>query len=113
MNTFHVDWSPTINLGHNKIGEDKLKNAQERAERAISRKRKREDDEFEAQMMEEELLEQESLIEDTRNDKVCHNKETETEHKGDLPVDFLMRGISLMMIIKFVTTLGYQIERYY
>ena len=90
MDTFHVDWSPTIDLGHNKIGGDKLRSAQERAERAISRKRKREDEEFEAQMIsvEEELREQESYIaDDTGNDELCH-KETETEHKGDLPVDF-------------------------
>ena len=90
MDTFHVDWSPTIDLGHNKIGGDKLRSAQERAERAISRKRKCEDEEFEAQMisMEEELREQESYIaDDTGNNEVCH-KETETEHKGDLPVDF-------------------------
>ena len=33
MNTFNVDWSPTIDLGHNKIDGDKLKDMQERAER--------------------------------------------------------------------------------
>ena len=73
MDTFHVDWSPTIDLGHNKIGGDKLRSAQERAERAISRKRKHEDEEFEAQMIsvEEELREQESYIaDDTGNDEV-------------------------------------------
>ena len=32
--THDVDWSPTIDLGHNKIDGDKLKDAQERAERA-------------------------------------------------------------------------------
>ena len=88
MNTFDVDWSPTVDLGHNKIDGDKLKDMQERADRAISRKRKREDEEFEAQMMEQELMEQECHIDDeAQNDKACH-KETETEHKGDLPFDF-------------------------
>ena len=29
MKTSHVDWSPTINLGHNKIDGDKLRNAQQ------------------------------------------------------------------------------------
>ena len=63
MNTFDVDWSPTVNLGHSKINGDKLKDAQDRAQRAISRKRKREE-EFEAQMMEQELLELDSLVSD-------------------------------------------------
>lgn len=30
MNTFDVDWSPTIDIGHNKIDRDKLKDVQER-----------------------------------------------------------------------------------
>ena len=39
-------------------------------------------------MMEQELLDQECHINDvTQNDETCH-KETETEHKGDLPFDF-------------------------
>ena len=39
-------------------------------------------------MMEQELLDQESHINDvTQNDEACH-KETETEHKGYLPFDF-------------------------
>ena len=87
MKTSHVDWSPTINLGHNKIDGDKLRNAQERAERVISRKRKCEDEEFKAQIMEQELLDQESHSGDGTQNEVCH-KETETEHRGDLPVDF-------------------------
>ena len=55
MNTFDVDWSPIIDLGHNKIDGDKLKDTQERAERAIFRNRKHEDEEFEAQMMSNQL----------------------------------------------------------
>ena len=91
MNTFDVDWSPTVNLGHSKINGDKFKDAQDRAQRAISRKRKREE-EFEAQMMEQESLELDSLVSDeTENIKVS-DKETETEHQGDLPFDFFDEG---------------------
>ena len=91
MNTFDVDWSPTVNLGHSKIDKDKLKDAQDRAQRAISRKRKREE-EFEAQMMEQESLELDNLVSDeTENIKVS-DKETETEHQGDLPLDLFDEG---------------------
>ena len=34
MNTCDVDWSPSINLGHDKLDHNKLIKAQERAERA-------------------------------------------------------------------------------
>ena len=78
MNTFVVDWSPTVNLGHSKINGDKLKDAQDRAQRAISRKRKREE-EFEAQM-EQESLELDSLVSDEAENIKVSDKETETEH---------------------------------
>ena len=87
MYTSDVDWSPSINLGHNKLHAGNQQKVQERADRAISRKRKREDEEFEAQLMEQEVAEQESIINDEAQDKKC-DKQTETEHKGDLPIDF-------------------------
>ena len=88
MHTFDVDWCPSVNLGHNKLKEDKPQKAQERTDRVLARKRKREDEEFEAQLqlMEQEVLEQESFNDETQ-DKKC-DKQTETEHKGNLPVDF-------------------------
>ena len=91
MNTFDVDWSPTVNLGHSKINEDKLKDAQDRAQRAISRKRKREE-EFEAQMMEQESLELDSLVSDEAENIKVSDKETQTEHQGDLPIEFFDEG---------------------
>ena len=91
MNTFDVDWSPTVNLGHSKINGDKLKDAQDRAQRAISRKRKREE-EFEAQMMEQESLELDSLVSDEAENIKVSDKETETEHQGDLPIEFFDEG---------------------
>ena len=91
MNTFDV---PTVNLVHSKINGDKLKAAQERAERVISRKRKHEDGEFEAQMMEQESLVQEleSLVSDETQNIEVYNKEMQTEHQGDLPFDFFGKG---------------------
>ena len=91
MNTFDVDWSPTVNLGHSKINGDKLKDAQDRAQRAISRKRKHEE-EFEAQMMEQESLELDSLVSDEAENIKVSDKETETEHQGDLPIEFYDEG---------------------
>ena len=91
MNTFDVDWSPTVNLGHSKINGDKLKDAQDRAQRAISRKRKREE-EFEAQMMEQESLELDSLVSDEAENIKVSDKETQTEHQGDLPIEFFDEG---------------------
>ena len=91
MNTFDVDWSPTVNLGHSKINGDKLKDAQDRAQRAISRKRKREE-EFEAQMMVQESLELDSLVSDEAENIKVSDKETETEHQGDLPIEFFDEG---------------------
>ena len=51
MYTFDVDWSPSINLGHNKFHEGDQQKVQERADRKISRNRMREDEEFEAQLL--------------------------------------------------------------
>ena len=59
-------------------------------------------------MMEQELDQECHINDETQNDEACH-KETETEHKGDLPFDFILP----MMIIKDVTTLDYQIEKCY
>ena len=108
MNTFDVDWSPTVNLGHSKINGNKFKDAQDRAQREISRKRKCEE-EFEAQMMEQESLELDSLVtNETENIKVS-DKETETEHQGDLLFDFFDEGY---FIKKYATILVYQIKKY-
>ena len=54
MYTSDVDWSPSINL--NKLHEGNQQKVQERADRAISRKRKCENKEFEAQLMEQEFV---------------------------------------------------------
>ena len=114
MNTFYVDWSPTVDLGHNKIDGDKLKDMQERADRAISRKRKCEDEEFEAQMMEQELMEQECHIDDeAQNDKACHIRKLKQSTRGIYHLTFLTKRILPMTIIKYVITLDYQIEKCY
>ena len=40
MDKFHVDWRPTLRLGHKKIDIDALEAAQERATRTAARRKK-------------------------------------------------------------------------
>ena len=40
MDKFHVDWRPTLRLGHKKIDIDALEAAQERATRTAARSKK-------------------------------------------------------------------------
>ena len=84
MYTSNIDWSPSVNLGHGKIDEGKLKEAQERAERSCAIKRKRE----EAFQLDEQehIYDIEESTPGTFDDKL--DKMIETEHTGELPTDF-------------------------
>ena len=83
-------------------------------QRAISRKRKREDEEFEAQMisMEEELGNRNPILLMTQEMMKYVIRKLKLNTREIYQLTFLMKGISPMMMIKFLTTLVYQIERY-
>jgi len=84
MFTTDEDWSPSINLGHNKISVDSTtqKQAEERARRAIARAVRCE----EKQSAKQVLTEAPSEV-PHKATKMC-NKATQTDHTGDIPVDF-------------------------
>ena len=89
MHTWHVDWSPTLLLGHKKLDQDKIKRAQEKHEKYHALKRKRE----EALSPEEnrnEGTELETVLVQEPEQKRSYgiDKETQTDHTGKLPNDF-------------------------
>ena len=88
MYTSDIDWSPSVNLGHDKIDGAKLKEAQERADRSHAIKRKREEafQSEQEQMFELELAEQSTV--DIQPFDNHADKLIETDHTGDLPIDF-------------------------
>ena len=98
MYTSDVDWSPSINL--NELHEGNQQKVQERADRAIFRKRKCEDKESEVQLMEQEFVKQESIINDKAQDKNVISRLKLTRKICQLT--FLVRDILLVMI-KYVT----------
>ena len=88
MYTSDIDWSPTVKLGHDKMNDNKLKEAHERMVRSNAIKRKRAEAFEQEQKQKEELerLEDTSVVSDPPDNKV--DKMVETEHTGDLPIDF-------------------------
>ena len=88
MYTSDIDWSPSVKLRHNKVDENKLQEAHEKALWSNAIKRKREEDFEQEQMQKEELerLEHTSVShppDDNKSDKIV-----KTEHTGDLLIDF-------------------------
>ena len=88
MYTSDIDWIPTVKLGHDKINDNKLKEAHERTVRSNTIKRKRAEAFEQEQKQKEELkrLEDTSVVSDPPDSKV--DKMVETEQTGDLPIDF-------------------------
>ena len=88
MYKLDVDWSPSLHLGHDKLksGSAKLAEAQQRANRAAVRAERRE----EILGRPGDILPNEICGAENENseDLKTHDQQTETEHTGDLPVDF-------------------------
>ena len=83
MYTSDIDWRPTVKLGHDKINDNKLKEAHERTVRSNAITRKHAEAFKQEQKQREELkrLEDTSVVSDPPDNKV--HKLVETKHTGD------------------------------
>ena len=87
--TSDIYWSPTVKLGHDKINDNKLKEAHERIARSNAIKRKRAEA-FKQEQKQKEELEDTSVVSNPPDNKL--DKLVETKYTGDLPVDFFSEG---------------------
>ena len=83
MYKLDIDWSPSQHLGHDKLAVDsvKLAEAQQRASRAAVRAERREEILASTSANETHVVQSEDV-----NSKT-YDRQTETEHTGDIPVD--------------------------
>ena len=86
MYTSDIDWCPSLYLGHNKLdgNGERLAKAQERDSRAALRVSRWEEIQPETQ----ESVSNETVDLESETGSSTSDQQTETIHKGDLPIDF-------------------------